>query len=113
MKLQIGGRGLRVRIDEAELASLRAGEALALAPRVGAHALVDLRVELGDAFAFDARDMALRLRLPRADVEAYAASLPRRDGLRFDLPGDGALRLDFEVDVRDSVATRGAVRRGH
>ena len=45
--------------------------------------------------------------------QPYVARLPCREGLRIEFPLDGAdrLTLDIEVDVRDSVRSRGPGRR--
>lgn len=109
MKLQIAPDHLRVRIDEAELAKLEAGATLRLAPVVAGCTLLDAVVRLGEGFAFTARAGVWSLRLDRARLDAYVVTLPRRESLSFDIV-DGP-RLDFAVDVRDSVRLRGARRR--
>ena len=114
MKLQVHGQHLRLRIDEAELAILRNGGTLENSTCVGAVAwrhnlhLTDARDPSLDATAGDCV-----IRVPASLVEAYAARLPCRDGLALTLqPSDGpAIELVLEVDVRDSVRSRGAVRR--
>ena len=117
MKIQLQGQSLRLRIDEAELARLQAGEAienttvlpegLTLRQQVvatdGALARV---VAQAQGFVFE---------LPAAQLAPYIARLPCRDGLRFALSvaGADAIGIHFEVDVRDSVRNRGASRRNH
>ncbi|MCR6495897.1 hypothetical protein LJB71_06485 [Thermomonas sp. S9] len=51
----------------------------------------------------------MHLALPRDLLESYAQRLPCRDALVIRLPLDGGdmLQVDFEVDVRDSVRSRG------
>ena len=110
MKLQITEASLRLRVSEAELDALQRGHALRLAPAWAGGELMHLEVAAGEHSAFDA-GAVWRLTIAREALEAYAASLPRRDALVV-LPEQGAgMRVDFEVDVRDSIATRGAARR--
>ncbi|GGK09354.1 hypothetical protein [Luteimonas terricola] len=109
MKVQLQGQSLRLRIGEDELAWLLAGETIGNDTQAGSAALRQrLRIVPGDAavLAVDAGEWAFSL--PEAAVRDYVARLPCRDALEFELPGDGdALRLSFEVDVRDSVRRRG------
>lgn len=109
MKLQIAPDHLRLRIDEAELAGLQTGAPLRLTPVVAGRTMFDLVLRLGDDFAFTARACVCSLVLDRQRLDAYVATLPNRESLSFDIP-DGP-RLDFAVDVRDSVRLRGARRR--
>lgn len=111
MKLQMHNDSVRVRIDEAELAALQAGERLSL--RVGnVSPLFALQVVLGDALSLQL-GTRWRLVLPRAEIGRYVQTLPNRHALELPLPNAGsALMLQFEVDVRDSLQVRGAHRRG-
>ncbi|GHA73031.1 hypothetical protein [Cognatilysobacter bugurensis] len=119
MKVQLQPGRLRLRIDEAELATLLGGESirLTLVHGPGIHWTYTLAL----AAALDAVDLAapaparVSIRLPHGAVQAYAATLPRRDALTFEIGregqgGDALTRIDFEVDVRDSIRTRGAAR---
>jgi hypothetical protein len=107
MKVQLQADSLRVRLDEAALARLLAGQPLHLRTPAGTGTLFALRVELAPALALES-DGEWRLALPDAAVRAYAATLPRRDALAFALPGgETGLRVDFEVDARDSRKVRG------
>ena len=109
MKLQLEGQRLRLRIDEAELARLLAGETLADPTRLAPAQSLERRLCLRDqaAATLDWSGGNIVLVLPCAAVQDYSTSLPRRDALRFALgEGETALTLDFEVDVRDSVRTR-------
>lgn len=109
MKLQIEDQRLRFRISEAELTRLLAGTTLSDETRLGPsdHRWRHLRLQPGTGPRLDWGDGQITLHLPRTAVEDYAASLPRRDALRFTLDCAGeAVTLDFEVDVRDSVRTR-------
>ena len=115
MKAQLQGQSLRLRIDEAELARLQAGEVienLTLLPGGGG-----LRQQLVLAAAAAPRLLALedgcRFELPAALLAPYVVRLPCREGLVFSLPvaEADAIEIHFEVDVRDSVKNRGVTRR--
>lgn len=109
MKLQFKEGALRVRIDETELSDLLAAKQLALSVALGERYLLDVRLALAAQPEF--RGIApWEISLPGHAVRAYADTLPRRDPLVFVLeePGSGPLRLEFDVDVRDSIAQRGA-----
>lgn len=119
MKVQLQPGRLRLRVDEAELAALLDGGSIRLTLAHGPSLHWTYTVSL--AAALDGIDLVapaparVSIRLPHAAVQAYAATLPRRDALSFELPdaGQGAdalTKVDFEVDVRDSIRTRGAVR---
>lgn len=108
MKLQLHAHGMRVRIDERELALLLDGQGIQLVVAGDRLALLDFELVLADALWLST-EPCWRLALPRADIEAHARTLPCRDSL--DFPLDGALVLQFEVDIRDSTRIRGAGRR--
>lgn len=112
MKLQLQPGSLRVRIDEAELAALLAGNPLQLQIGFGSEVLVSLTLTLAEQLSL-VPGAGWHLSLPESLLRDYVATLPRRDALTFALPvpGDEPLRLDFEVDVRDSLVVRGARRR--
>lgn len=120
MKVQLQTRRLRLRVDEAELATLLGGESIRLTLVHGPAIHWTYTVSL--AAALDGVDLAapaparVSIRLPHGAVQAYAATLPRRDALSFEIESSGqgadALeRVDFEVDVRDSIRARGARHR--
>lgn len=124
MKVQLQGQSLRLRIGEEELARLLAGEdvlnATAPAPGVAFRQRLRLRpdalaIEEGreePVAGFEADAGAWCFELPEAAVRDYVARLPCRDALEFGLQGGGtALKLAFEVDVRDSVRHRGPPAR--
>lgn len=108
MKLQFRDSALRVRIDETELSGLLDGKPLALTVILGERVLLDVRLGLAAQLAFHG-GTPWYVSLPERDVRTYADALPRRDALVFMLEEQGStpLRLEFEVDVRDSVARRG------
>lgn len=118
MKLQLQGQSVRLRIDEAELARLLAGETLVNRTMIGKAAGFSHWLLLGASEATDAapslvaRDDGWQVELPRQAVVAYAQQLPCRHALGFalDLGGDAPIQLDFEVDVRDSLKARGPRR---
>jgi hypothetical protein len=103
MKVQLQADSLRVRVDEAELTALLAGKVLRLRTQAGAATLFALRVELAPASVLVPGEQ-WRLALPLETVRAYAGTLPRRDALALAFAG---LRVDFEVDARDSRKVRG------
>jgi hypothetical protein len=110
MKLQLQAQALRLRLDERELGALLAGSALTLRLGSPEQPLLDLQVTQASTLQFEAAAAGVwRLQLPAAELRAYADTLPRRDALS--LPLGGALVLDFEVDVRDSLRERGPKRR--
>jgi hypothetical protein len=108
MRVQMEGQTLRLRIDEAELAQLLAGNSAE-----NRTCLPDGRIEIQQlrlAARMDwQRDGATwRIDLPQAEVLALSARLPSREGLHFDLPtpNDATLQIAFDVDVRDSTRRR-------
>lgn len=109
MKLQIRNESLRLRVDEAELATLLDGGTLRISPRLGDRTIVDFSLDLGDRLAFEPTG-GWRISIPRDVVLAYIETLPRRDALTFALDA-GGIELQFEIDVRDSLAHRGPRRR--
>ena len=115
MKVQLQDQSVRLRLDEAELACLLAGESVENMTRFGGIEGWGMAVSLhgGEQPVLLDGGTFCRLVLPRGAVEALAARLPCRDGLAFDLTlEDGSqLRLQFDVDVRDSVRQRGPHRR--
>lgn len=116
MKVQMQGQSLRVRISEAELARLLAGEAIDNLTRLpgGECCRHEVRVVGGDEPTLLAGEGGWTLSLSRGQLDPYVARLPCREGLAFRLAvGIGPdLEVDFEVDVRDSVRSRGTSRRG-
>lgn len=123
MKLQLQAQRVRLRIDEAELACLLAGETVANRTRLGATAEFSQWLALspgsgagedtGSTPSLVVRDDGWHVALPRNAVEAYARQLPCRHALGFELDLGGAemIGVDFEVDVRDSLKARGPRRR--
>jgi hypothetical protein len=114
MKLQLQGQHLRLRIDESELTVLRAGGTLENATVFGVHAWRQtLRQTDATDPALDADAGCCLIGIPKSLIDAYAARLPCREGLGLSLrtTGGPALEIVLEVDVRDSVRTRGP-RRG-
>jgi hypothetical protein len=108
MKVQLQGQTLRFRIDEAELAVLQAGGVVENRTCLPGACLTQ-SVVLTDSPA-PTLERGVRLQLPRSLLDTYVARLPCRDGLtiRLPLPADQeSLEIVFEVDVRDSVRTRG------
>ena len=113
MKLQVQRQALRVRVTEAELQDLLAGAPLRLDLRFSGQDMLSLELITGPETSVQPGDV-WRLRLSRTELRDYAGTLPRRDALVAALTGSGGepLRLEFEVDVRDSVKVRGPRKGG-
>ena len=115
MKLQLQDQRMRLRVDEAELARLLAGEAIVNATELGSGSRFSqsLRLHAGAQPTLQARSGEWQVGLPGTAVRDYVQRLPCREALGFALAGDGdaVLSLQFEVDVRDSLQLRGARRR--
>lgn len=114
MKLQLQGQHVRLRLDEAELARLLAGDTIVNATDLGAgiHFCQRLGLHAGTAPMLQATPGEWRLQLPEAAVRDYVGRLPCRKALGFELDnGSAAVSLHFEVDVRDSLQVRGPRRR--
>jgi len=113
MKLQLQGQHLRLRIDESEFSALRAGAMLENTTALGPCAWRQTLSQT-DALtpALDAVVNHCAIAIPKHLIDAYAARLPCRDGLsmRVQPAGGPALDLVLEVDVRDSIRTRGPRR---
>lgn len=117
MKVQLQGQLVRLRISEAELARLQAGETVENLTRLpdGLALRQRLQLEEGVQPALQAEAGGWACRLPRVELAAYVARLPCREGLRLRLPlaqgTEEVVEIDLEVDVRDSVRSRGVPRR--
>lgn len=115
MKLQLQGQRMRLRVDEAELARLLAGEAIVNSTGLGSGSRFcqALRLHAAARPTLQAAAREWQVALPEAAVRDYVQRLPCREALEFELVcnGDAALSLQFEVDVRDSLQLRGARRR--
>lgn len=115
MKVQLQDQAMRLRLDEAELARLLAGDSVENLTRFGGGGGWGTAVSLhgGEQAVLLDGGTDCRLVLPRTAVEALAARLPCRDGLAFPLYLDDGttLQLQFDVDVRDSVRQRGVTGR--
>ena len=106
MKLQFGAGSLRLRLETAEFAALHGGEVLAVRlDWPSGPWRLDLRT--GAALGLSPAGDCVGLTIPGTDVEALAARLPSRDGLRYalELPG-GALDVRIEVDLHDGRRPR-------
>jgi len=114
MRVQQQEQSLRLRIDEAELASLLAGDTVENATRWPDGRTERQQLALAAQSDWQRDDEGWRLALADAAVRELAARLPSRDGLSFelDVPGGAALRILFDVDVRDSVRQRRAGKEG-
>jgi hypothetical protein len=108
MRVQQQEQSLRLRIDEAELAGLLAGGTVENATRWPDGRVERQRLALAAQPGWQRDGDGWRLALADAAVRELAARLPSRDGLSFELavPAGDALRILFDVDVRDSVRRR-------
>jgi len=115
MRVQLQEQALRLRIDEAELATLLAGGTVENAIRWpdGRNERQQLALAAQHGWR-RSEDGCWRMELADAAVREFAARLPGRDGLSFALatPDGGALKVLFDVDVRDSVRQRRADKKG-
>ena len=112
MKVQLQSDALRLRVDEAELARLLAGQTLCLQTWLHGRPVFALELHSGAALAL-AVDAIWQCVLPMPALREYAETLPRRDALALfpDAADAASLRIDFEVDVRDSRKQRGPAPR--
>ncbi|HDS1010407.1 TPA: hypothetical protein ACOEN9_000046 [Stenotrophomonas maltophilia] len=115
MKVQLQRQGVRLRVDEEELAQLLAGESVENLTRFGGDRgwSMVLSLHAGQQAVLLEGSEYCRLMLPREAVQSLASRLPCRDGLGFGigLGDDISLQLQFDVDVRDSLRQRGPHRR--
>ncbi len=115
MKVQLQGQALRLRIDEAELARLQAGDVVenrTCLPE-GEACLQQLRLGEATTAMLTGSAAAWVLALPAADLSGYVQRLPCKNGLLYALTAAGGetLQVEFEVDVRDSARVRGKAKR--
>ncbi|KRG43958.1 hypothetical protein ARC78_06445 [Stenotrophomonas pictorum JCM 9942] len=114
MKVQIHRQSIRLRIDEAELARLLAGQRVENHTRLAAERCWSqtLRLVPSGEVLITGDTAILQISLPRDAVLALQARLPCRDGLSFDVAAGGEpLQLRLDVDIRDSLRQRGPSRR--
>lgn len=118
MKLQVHGQSLRFRLDEAEFSALLGAQTITNHTRIaGGGFSQTIRLgEVAQVFFEATTPGHWQLTLPRSAVAAYGEQLPCREGLDFWLPGSAdagadGIGITFDVDVRDSIRTRGAGNR--
>lgn len=114
MKIQMQAQQLRLRIDEAELATLLDTGQLENVTWLGRNVSCCQRIEIVESeVAVLASASLWQVQITRSELEGHLARLPCRDGLQWTVPvAQGrTLLLDFEIDVRDSVRKRGPRRR--
>lgn len=113
MRVQQQSQSLRLRIDEAELARLLAGDAVQNETCWPDGRIERQRLALAEQLDWQRDGDGWRVTLPASEVHALAARLPSRDGLSWEIPvpGGEALRILFDVDVRDSARKRHGHRK--
>jgi len=114
MKVQLQEQSLRLRIDEAELSRLLDGLPVDNQTRWPDGKTERQQLVLGTTSGWRREGDGWRVTLDEAEVRAFAQRLPSRDGLSLILPvpGDEALQVLFDVDVRDSVRHRRGGKEG-
>lgn len=112
MKVQFQQQSLRLRVDEDELARLLAGETVTDTLRLGTGAGWSLALRLNaGAAVISATAGDCQVALPIDAVRELQARLPSREGVCFESSaGSHSVRLQLDVDVRDSMRRRNAVR---
>ncbi|AXK71498.1 hypothetical protein DWG18_03780 [Lysobacter sp. TY2-98] len=101
MKVQFDDRQIRIRLGKAEFASLREGVHLDVRNEWPDGAW-SLALSAGETFHLAGNDGGLDVTLPKADLDALAARLPAKDGLRYAIERpQGALDVTVEVDLHD------------
>lgn len=107
MRVQQQNQRLRLRIDEAELKQLLAGEVVGNITRWPDTSEVQ-SMKLGERLDWQRRQEGWRMTLPASEVRELAERLPSREGLNWTLTVSDAdaLRILFDVDVRDSARRR-------
>lgn len=112
MKIQFRQQSLRLRVDEDELARLLAGETVTDTLRLGDGAGWSLALRLNaGAAVISATAGDCQVALPIDAVRELQARLPSREGICFESStGSDSVRLQLDVDVRDSMRRRDAVR---
>ncbi len=108
MRVQLEGQTFRLRIDEAELAQLLAGNTVENRTSLPYGRVEIQQLRLATRLDWQRDDATWHIDLPQTDVHALSARLPSREGLNFHLPtpGDAILQILFDVDVRDSTRRR-------
>lgn len=108
MRVQQQGQSLRLRINEAELARLLAGETVQNETCWPDGQVERQQLVLAEHDDWHRHETGWRMALADADARDLALRLPSRDGLQRELPvpGGSTLCVLFDVDVRDSVRQR-------
>lgn len=118
MKLQLEAKELRIRISEAELASLQQQQRVEALLSLSMQTQCRLCIRLEESPPSEAERWRLtatanaslraELCLSVAELQTYVSTLPNRHGLKWSLPAEhGEIQLTLEVDVRDSIGVRG------
>jgi hypothetical protein len=115
MKVQLQQQTLRLRISEHELAQLLAGGEVSnltrITPSVAYSFNLCLTKEVEPTLVGSSG--CWWFHLPQRPLQDYVATLPNRHGLEFpiNVGQNETLQVEIEVDVRDSVRSRGGKKR--
>lgn len=106
MKINIASQQWRLRVDEAELATLLDGNSLQVVSELpGGRLVFELGLADVDQLAISGIPDGWWIILPAADVRAFRERLPSKDGIEFALVATD-FSVEFQVDVRDSLKQR-------
>lgn len=113
MKVSFGKQQLRLRLVYNELLRLLDGETVSVevsAPGLG-WAVSLVAGEDGAPFEYEAHAGRLTCRLPRAELRLFAAKLPGRESLQYELACDAVVpvSISIDVDIRTAPSRRTGV----
>lgn len=103
MRIQFSGQSLRLRVDQAEVTRLLAGEMLRDETRWPDGRAERREVRLGGRDGWERTHDGWCITVAATPVRELAAHLPAREGCMFELPAAAgqSLQVRFDVDVRD------------
>lgn len=108
MNIKFSDAAVRCRATRAELDSLLASRAIALAVALPRHHTfrVNIRPAVLGGWLLESDPTGLWITIPRGELEALSQSLPSRSGLEktFEVENGGSVKVSFEVDVREKKA---------
>jgi len=104
VNVKLSEQAVRIRVTRGEFDTLISSRAISLdvsLPRNHSFR-VNVRPAAIGGWTLESDPTGLWITIPRAELEAFAESLPGRGGLEhsFELANGGAVEISFEVDVR-------------